>query len=133
MAIPRIPLGPAPFGGFVLDAGLGQLPQGGDGITAHAGGGQANATQLPGLMNRVTVCATTGDSVLLPLALVGLPIVVYNAGAASCNVFASPTGVSGTGDGINAGPTGTAFAVAAGKSAVFACPAPGVWASILSA
>ena len=37
-----------------------------DNIVAHAGGGQANATPLTALMNRVTTVATAADSVALP-------------------------------------------------------------------
>jgi hypothetical protein len=98
-----------------------------DGITALAGGGQVGATPLTTDMNRITTVATIGDSVLLPAAIAGLNISVFNAGANSLNVFPS------TGDAINALSANAAFAVASGKSAVFGCAKTGQWHSILSA
>ena len=59
------------------------------GITAHAGGGQANATPITAMHAQVSVCATVGDSILLPPAKQGMEITVVNNGAASCNAFAS--------------------------------------------
>lgn len=98
-----------------------------DNITAHAGGGQTNATKLTGQLNRVTTVATIADSVMLTPSLSGLDITVVNAGANSMNVF--PV----TGDAINALGANTAFAVAAGKTATFYCITAGQWHSILSA
>jgi hypothetical protein len=60
-----------------------------DGITAAAGGGQANATLLPCMLNRVTTVATPGDSVMLPPAQPGLDILVSNVGANPMAVFGS--------------------------------------------
>lgn len=57
------------------------------GITAHAGGTQALGVALTTMANNVTVCATGGDSVVLPATAAGLQISVANNGAASCNVF----------------------------------------------
>src|SRR5579884_2683582 len=75
---------------------------GADNLTAHAGGGQANALTLTAVFNRVTTVGTAGDSVKLP-ATSGLQtgqcmeITVTNAAAAnSMNVFPA------TGDQINA-------------------------------
>jgi hypothetical protein len=58
-----------------------------NGITAHAGGGQESATQLTTELNYVTVCATNGDSVKLPVAIAGMRVEVYNDTAHNCNVF----------------------------------------------
>lgn len=100
-----------------------------DGLTAHAGGGQANALPLStgADIHRITTCATIGDSVKLPPSIPGLEEIVINNGATSLNVFPQ------TGDQINALAVNTAFAVAAGKTASFYCPLAGAWHSILSA
>lgn len=97
------------------------------GLTAKAGGGQSGATALTGNINRITVCATAADSALLPAAIVGRRVSVYNAGAASCNVFPQ------TGESINSGAANAAFAVATTKSAIFECVATGLWNAVLSA
>lgn len=97
------------------------------GLTAFAGGGQGSAVALTGNVNRVTVCATAGDSAKLPAAVVGRRVSVYNAGAASCNVFPQ------TGESINSGAANAAFAVATTKGAIFECAATGVWNAVLSA
>ncbi len=97
------------------------------GLTAKAGGGQAGATALTGNVNRIAVCATIGDSAILPPAIVGRRVSVYNAGAASANIFPQ------TGESINSGAADAAFAVAATKAAIFECVATGVWNAVLSA
>lgn len=75
-----------------------------DTITAHAGGGQAAATVLTTHVNRVSVCATDGDSVVLPAAFSeGYEITIINDGAASCDVFPA------SGDYINNLAVDTAF------------------------
>jgi hypothetical protein len=101
-----------------------------DNITAHAGGGQANAYPIPGTVQiaRVTVVASAGDSVILPASAPGLEITVVNAAAAnSMNVFPA------VGDAINALGANTAFAVAAGKTCTFYCATSGQWHTQLSA
>jgi len=57
------------------------------GITAHAGGGNANATLLNGWMNTITTVATAADSVMLPPGYAGMEIVVINHGANAAQVF----------------------------------------------
>lgn len=96
-------------------------------IVAKAGGGQAGATVLNSMINRITTVATIGDSVVLPASAVGLSIFVANAGANSANVF--PAGA----DQINALGASAAFALAAGKNATFYCTAVGQWHAVLSA
>lgn len=99
-----------------------------NGITAFAGGGQASATALTSMVNRVTVVATAGDSVKLPAATAGLSLTVINADAAdSMNVFPN------TGDAINALSANAAYAVAANKTATFYCAVAGTWNSNLTA
>jgi len=56
-------------------------------ITAHAGGGQANAWPLNLGINVVAVVATAGDSVKLPDDVVGQTVIVTNTGANSLNIF----------------------------------------------
>ena len=99
-----------------------------NGITAHAGGGQASAVPLTAMMNRITTVATAGDSVVLPASYPGLNLTVINAAAVNaCNVFPAGT------DAINALGASTAFSLAAGKTAEFYCTNTGQWHSILSA
>ncbi len=82
-------------------------------FTAFAGGGQASATQLSLGVNNVTVVATAGDSVKLPLAIQGEQVTVFNNGAASLQVFGSGT------DTINGIAFGTGIAQAAGTVATY--------------
>lgn len=95
-------------------------------ITAFAGGGQANATKLPSGVNRITTCATAGDSVMLPLAIGGQILSVFNGGAASCQVW--PTLATTTINGVTTG-----FAVPAGKGCMFCSSTTGSWFTVLSA
>lgn len=92
-----------------------------NGITAFATGGQANATLLVSTLNRITVCATGGDSIKLPVSAPGLQLSVINDGVASCNVFGQ------TGDTINGLAANAAFAVPAGATVVFNCTLAGAW------
>lgn len=109
-----------------------------DAITATAGGGLANAVLLDSGYNRVSVVASSGDSVKLPLCqsgpnaggltnTIGMQIWVTNAATPnSMNVFPS------TGGSINALSTNAAYAMATGKTAGFLCsPAGTVWFSVL--
>lgn len=85
-----------------------------DAVTAAAGGGQTNATQLTGVMANVTVVATAADSVKLPLAQAGMVFMLQNSDAAdSMQVFGAGT------DTINGVATATGVAQAAGKSALY--------------
>lgn len=92
-----------------------------DTITANAGGGQTNATQLQAQANRVSTVASGADSVKLPpivpllggLGSIGCPIFVMNSGGNAMQVF-------GTGnDTINAAAAATGVSVPAGKAAIF--------------
>ena len=100
-------------------------------VTAAAGGGQTNATQLTGYAANVTVVATAADSVKLPLAIAGNVYFLQNSDSAdSMQVFGAGT------DTINGVATATGVAQAAGKSAVYFCTvsAPaGKWFRVLSA
>lgn len=104
-----------------------------DTLTAHAGGGQGSATVLTAQVNRISVCATAGDSVVLPTAAAmaispngpqdrkGAEITVINSGAASLNVFGA------TGDTINGGSANGSVSVPSGATATFRCVTDGSW------
>jgi len=98
-----------------------------NGITARAGGGQANATQMTRAINRVTTVATAGDSVKLPAAKAGASVAVINSTTTSMNVFPS------TGDAINDIAVNGSYAMAANKQALFLCAVNGTWDTILTA
>jgi hypothetical protein len=99
-----------------------------NGITAAAGGGQANGVLMTATYNRVTTVATAADSVKLPAALAGSRVVVFNKAAVnSLNVFPN------TGDIINALAANAAYAVAVTKGVEFVCMVNGTWDTILTA
>jgi hypothetical protein len=98
-------------------------------LTAHAGGGQAAATPLVSAINLIAVCATAGDSVILPPAMGGQMMWIANGGAASAQIFTA-LGLGGTINGV-AGTTG--IALAAGKNMTLMSPILGAWFSVLSA
>lgn len=109
-----------------ITAGTATVPI--NGIVAKAGGTQAAATPLTAFVSRVSTCATTGDSVALPLAA-GQRVILINAGAASMNVFAQ----NGSSDTINGTAGSTAYALASGKTAEFVSAGAGLWNVLLSA
>jgi hypothetical protein len=92
------------------------------GITAHAGGGQADATVLTAANNYISVCATAADSVVLPSAApVGAEVFVRNDGAKNAQVFAVTPGT------INGVATGTGVALNAAASATYRQSVAGTW------
>lgn len=92
-------------------------------ITAFATGGQGSAVALTTGINRVTVCATAGDSVKLPTSVAGMTVVVTNSGAAACDVF--PV----TSDLIDNLAVNLALRINTGTTAVFTCAVAGTWNS----
>lgn len=94
-----------------------------DNVVAHAGGGKALATPLKNGINHVTVCATSGDSLLLPFGRVGDECHVIHDGVALAQIFGFG---SDTIDGV---PTATGVSLSAGKRCVFTCSAAGAWQS----
>jgi hypothetical protein len=76
---------------------------------------------------RFTVCATAGDSSILPPGMPGLEITVINAGATSMNVFPD------IGSQINTAGVNVALALPAGHSAIFFTTAVGAWHSVPTA
>lgn len=95
-----------------------------NGITAFAGGGSTSATVLTSQFNRITTCATGGDSVKLPPATVGLLLEVINSGAAYANVFPF-----GTTDIIDTLANTAAISVPVGGTITFICTVAGTWIS----
>lgn len=91
------------------------------GLTAHAGGGQANALALAHEINHITVVATTADSVALPPAVAGRRITVINRGANACQVF----GISP--DTVNGAATATGVSQASNVVVTYSCPVAGQW------
>lgn len=97
------------------------------GVVAHAGGGQASATQLDEVFSSVDTVATAADSVKLPKAKAGMFRVAKNTSANSMNVYPA------TGEAINALGANAAYAVATVKAVIFFCPVDGQWQTILTA
>lgn len=134
-----LPSGPVPsFGpGLALQDGnalqklAGLIGSTHNNITAHAGGGKANAVSITGVKARITTCATAADSVKLPPGYPGLEITISNSGAASVQVFGAGN------DTINEIATGVGVAQANGKSAIYTCydvvAGIGKWDRVLSA
>ncbi len=93
-------------------------------VTAHAGGTQAAALALTKQFNKITTCATAGDSVKLPASAAGLLIVITNEGAAAAQVFGAST------DTIDGVTTATGVPLAVGASAIYHCEAAGKWRQV---
>jgi hypothetical protein len=100
-----------------------------DNLTAKVGGGQSqNPLNAAISLHRITVVASANDSMTMFPAKAGMVYVLTNAAAAnSMNVFPSK------GEVINALGVNAAFAMAAGKVAIFICVTDGQWHSILGA
>lgn len=89
-------------------------------ITAHAGGGQANATTITGEIVRISVCATAGDSVKFTDSNNGSEQRVINDGAQSADLFPA------SGEYIN-GAQNTAISIPVAGQAIATCYAVGHW------
>ena len=114
--------------GGIVDAVTGAQLMGGtpkDSITAHAGGGRGSASALQYGWNRISVCATNADSVVLPAAVAGASVVVINDGAANAQIFGA---ASDTVDGVT-GSTGVV--ITAAKRDILFCLTAGAWQSLL--
>jgi hypothetical protein len=90
-------------------------------ITAFATGGQANATVLTGEFNEVTVCATIGDSVKLPVAALGKVVIIVNSGATALDIFP----VTGSSIGVLA--ANSAYRLGQGQQATFTADSATKW------
>jgi hypothetical protein len=95
-------------------------------VTAFAGGGQTNATPLTAQNNRISICATAGDSVRLPASVAGLEVIVYNAGAADAQVYGAGT------DTIDGVATATGVSHPRLTEVIYACYAAGNWVSSIA-
>lgn len=96
------------------------------GITAFAGGGQANATQLYRRYNVIGTVATTGDSVKLPAKvgpIDGATLTIWNDGANACDVFPESGGDLGSG-------ANTAASLASGSSITYVRTSALTWKSM---
>ena len=98
-----------------------------DGLTAHAGGGQASGLLIVSVNSRFSTVATIGDSALLPPSLVGMEVTILNGAANSMNIFPSAADNSGVGGTINAGAANAAYALPGGNQATFICTTAGKW------
>jgi len=98
-----------------LDNGVTDYKSSDSGITAHAGGGQANAFSLVAEINEISIVATIADSVELLSAAPGIKQTIFNNGANAMDVFPK----QGASDNIGAG-VDTAVSLAAGASVTYA-------------
>ena len=98
-------------------------------ITAHAGGTRTPATPITAAQTLIAVCATAGDSCMLPPAVGGQVLWIANGGAASAQLFANTAGS----DTINGIAAATGIPLAAGKSITLFSPLAGAWFGVLSA
>jgi hypothetical protein len=99
-----------------------------DGLTAFAGGGQANAVSISSYqVSRFSTVANSGDSAKLGLSTMGFWRIIINGGFNPINVFPA------SGDQINLGGANAPFAVPGGKTCLFFCAPAGNWNTLLSA
>lgn len=104
------------------------------GLTAHAGGGQASATLLPSYVNEVSTVATAADSVMLPASIPGAKIYVINDTAAtSMQVFGQPGDTIAAHGSNSQTASATGVAQAGATIACYVCFGPGVWKQFLTA
>lgn len=96
-------------------------------ITAFAGGGQANATQLTKKINNVTTVASAFDSVKLPVALMGRMIIVRDSGIDNLRIFPA------VGEEIDSFGINTGHDVPPAGGSYYICVKSGVWSFTLLA
>ena len=92
-----------------------------DNITATPGGGQAGARLLTSQTSRITVVATAGDSIRLPISAPGLELLVVNSGVNSVQVFGFGT------DQVDALPTATGVSQMPSSMVIYSCTTAGSW------
>lgn len=95
------------------------------GFIAHAGGTKALAFQLPAnrMLLEVDTVASDHDSCLLPTAVPGTLVAVYNAGAHILDLYGRGTNT------INAAATANAFSLNANQTVIVFCAKTGLWAA----
>lgn len=113
------------FDGTALNKLFSRVFQGGlsrmDLITATAGGTKAAAYQLSKTLNRISICASGNDSVLLPAAIAGSMVTVFNSGAQTAAVYAKGADTIGT------SATTVADTIATTKAKTYMCITKGAW------
>jgi len=106
-----------PTGSTIADESMAS----GDANTAHAGGTQAAGLALTSQVNRISVVASVGDSVVLPPSVPGLMIIVINSAAKAVGVF-------GTGaDTVNGVAAATGVLQMGASVGLYFCSAIGAW------
>ncbi|MDE2096238.1 MAG: hypothetical protein KGL39_03265 [Patescibacteria group bacterium] len=96
-------------------------------LTAHAGGGQANAVPLKSLVNDVATVASANDSLKLPVCEAGRVVIMLNNGANAAQVFSDES----TGVDIDSTAGSTGVSVASSHVAIFVGAATGtLWSAI---
>lgn len=100
-----------------------------NGITATAGGTKAAAFQLPANVQffQIDTVASANDSALLPAAVTGQCVGVFNNGADTLGLYGRGT------DTINQSATAVQYSLTAGQAAFFFCAKDGKWAAIKTA
>jgi hypothetical protein len=100
-----------------------------DNITAYNGGGQANATLLTAMLNRIVTVANATDSLKLPVSSPGMAVTVTNASVSTQPVVVFPQAA----DQINALGISGSFSILNTKTCEFICHTAGQWHTLLSA
>lgn len=123
-SVPAGSLGAA-FSAFTA-SGLFRLTGVEDSLTATPGGTQGAALALSSTKNyhRISVCATEGDSVLLPPATPGQAHLIRNDGAAGAQVFGTSP------DTINGVATATGVPLGIGSGVLFYCLTAAKWVTV---
>lgn len=129
MSAPSVPA-PFPIHGYAMpDNGLlnnllaNPMISKQDGITAHAGGGQTNATALTCAINRITIAVNPADSVRLPKSSANSFVAVINDTSTAIQVFGNGTAT------INGIATGTGLSQPANSVVIYWTPTEGKWFS----
>jgi len=91
------------------------------GLTAHAGGGQANGVLIIAPITQFSTVGSAGDSATLPHALAGMVVTVINSTATSMNVFPA------SGETINGGAANAQVAVTNATPTIFYAISAGAW------
>jgi hypothetical protein len=102
-----------------------QFAAGAYGVTALAGGGQTGATLLTGMFSSIAVCATNGDSCILPAAVAGNFMIV----ATSEVVAGTPQIFPAVGEQIDTMGANVPLTVTSGTVVMFSCDTDGNWVS----
>lgn len=98
------------------------------GITATAGGGQANAFQISTQTTRINTVATAGDSVKLPPAVPGLELMLTNRGLNPMQVYGSNNpDLANAIDTIDGQATTAGVSQMQNSLVIYTCSVTGLW------